>query len=328
MSTRTVKKYLGREVIDSFFRKEYDEGYNYGEHNSNIFFEGDKLYSYGYHFVMAQRLYDEQGEFYLINADSYSRTTAKHQSYVRTEAQYKRHILIPFSALEGARIIKDTIKMIDKESDKEVPYMGTNWQTGEKELMHRHLMGSSLIKATREEKVFYQAENGYHTYRWDSVEGYFLCGLDETAKDMWNSFFLVELDVTTNFQDNLVEPSVENAYHSLKPKQVIIAESLGREVVRQGEWFFVAVDDEASMGFLKQMEKTKSELVQKNVMIPNREEDRVARHKATRFLKTDEYMFAKGTIRHPEHKMVKLDTWHRVYENVQIKSWTASGKID
>lgn len=53
---------------------------------SNMFYEDDVIYSYGYHFPMAIRLYKEDGsEYYLFNNDSYSNSTSKHQHKVYRE---------------------------------------------------------------------------------------------------------------------------------------------------------------------------------------------------------------------------------------------------
>lgn len=46
---------------------------------SNMFFEGDEIFSYGYHFVIARKW----NGVILLNDDTYSSSTAKHQSYVR-----------------------------------------------------------------------------------------------------------------------------------------------------------------------------------------------------------------------------------------------------
>lgn len=40
-------------------------------------------------------------------------------------------------------------------------------------------------------------------------------------------------------------------------------------------------------------------------------------------------VYVRGTIRHPEHKMINLgEVWHRVYINRAVTSFTASGRID
>lgn len=46
---------------------------------SNLFIEGDTIYSYGLHFPVARRNAD--GTFW-FNPDKYSQSTSRHQSYV------------------------------------------------------------------------------------------------------------------------------------------------------------------------------------------------------------------------------------------------------
>lgn len=48
---------------------------------SNMFIEGDTIYSCGYHFKIAVRY----GDYYLFNSKGYSHSTAKQQSHVRSE---------------------------------------------------------------------------------------------------------------------------------------------------------------------------------------------------------------------------------------------------
>lgn len=49
--------------------------------NGNLYFHGPRIYSYGGHFLAGLAL--KPGGPFLVNADSYSLTTAKHMSYVR-----------------------------------------------------------------------------------------------------------------------------------------------------------------------------------------------------------------------------------------------------
>ena len=71
------------DVIHLFAQRTQDEA-----RSSNIFFSKDTIYSYGYHYVLAYFI-DEKNIF--INDDGYSRTTAKHISYVSyATRQYKR----------------------------------------------------------------------------------------------------------------------------------------------------------------------------------------------------------------------------------------------
>jgi hypothetical protein len=50
---------------------------------SNMFFEHETIYSYGYHFKLAQFVNNKDGQrCVLINLKSYSNTTSKHQTLV------------------------------------------------------------------------------------------------------------------------------------------------------------------------------------------------------------------------------------------------------
>jgi hypothetical protein len=46
---------------------------------SNFFFEGTKIYSYGYHFLIAEIV----GDKVIFNTEKYSQSTSKHQSIVK-----------------------------------------------------------------------------------------------------------------------------------------------------------------------------------------------------------------------------------------------------
>ena len=52
---------------------------------SNMFIDGDIIYSYGYHFPIAKRL---GSGMYLVNSESYSSTTSAQQSHVRNAIPY------------------------------------------------------------------------------------------------------------------------------------------------------------------------------------------------------------------------------------------------
>ena len=51
---------------------------------SNLFIEGDCIYSYGHHFIIAVRRRDgENYIWYVCNTDRYSVTTARHKSTIQ-----------------------------------------------------------------------------------------------------------------------------------------------------------------------------------------------------------------------------------------------------
>lgn len=302
--TKSVGKYLTNPgTVEAFFSGRYDEGYGQGTHNSNIFFTGDTIYSYGYHFPMAIKL----GFYYLVNADSYSPTTGKHQSYVQRNVPSSRKIEIPFSALQEAGIPYREILVVDKEESRYVEV--ERKVDGVKEMVRTHLMGSTLFR---------------------HGERLFLSGIDETAKDLWNGFFLTEVE------GNPI--TVAEAYESMMPEEVKSAEREGKEVLRQGEYFFVKEEEGYHLEVLRGLEKT-GEVLQKNHPLSHKTRDanlegtwryQDSRHVVTRYMDINGKVFAKGTCRHKggEHKMLKLDGWHRVYENIQKKSWTAQGRVD
>lgn len=59
--------------------QEFAKGARKGR-GSNMFIDGDTIYSYGYHFPLARRLIN--GKFW-INEEKRSQSTFRHQSYVR-----------------------------------------------------------------------------------------------------------------------------------------------------------------------------------------------------------------------------------------------------
>ena len=302
------KTVFGQEVYSAFISGEYPKGKNYS--NETVFFEGDTIYSYGYHFPMAIKM----NGFYLVNADVYSNTTSKHQSNLRSALKYHDTVLIPFSALESAGIWKDTIVALDREDEKEIPYEYKDRTTGETRVGHMHLMGSTLFKATR-----------IDTRNDVSGEFYFLSGLDETGSNPWSAFFLAQLpgEVFT----------VETAYRMLKPQPVLAAEIMDKkEVLRQGEWFFIPVDD-GHNDILNQFEKDglakgKGEYA----FLENRDRRRGGSHIATRLIDYSGEVYVRGTVRHigGDHKMLKLEPkrWYRAYENTQVAGWGSQGRID
>ena len=307
VKTKTV---FGSEVYDAYVSGEYPEGKNYSSPRDTVYFYGDTIYSYGYHFPMATRMREKDGGvWYLVNGDSYSVTTAKHQSDLRYALRGCTTVIIPFSAIEAANIRKDSIKLVDQEPERYLPYQYKDRTTGELREGKQHLMGSSVIKAE-----FWTGGGGN--------EFYFLSGLDDTGREPHRSFFLAQLPMAVE--------TVTEGYDALKPQVVIEAENLGEEVLRQGEWFFIRVSDKMSE-FFNQTEK-KEGRVTKNDCLVNRDSNRPLRHKATRILTVGDGVFVRGTVRHTEgdHKMLKLEKgkWYMAVENTQLAGWGASGRID
>lgn len=62
--------------------------------SGNVFFEGNTIYSYGYHFPMASFIETKEGLKCFINSDSYSPSTSKQQSFVRQAVSHYDRIYV------------------------------------------------------------------------------------------------------------------------------------------------------------------------------------------------------------------------------------------
>lgn len=93
-----------------------------------IFADGDRIYSYGYHFELGRLIRDKAGDIVrvLLNGDTFSVTTAKHQRIVRDAVDRRftgigrdvPRVIIPYSVLEAAGIDNDSVTPIDVTKDR------------------------------------------------------------------------------------------------------------------------------------------------------------------------------------------------------------------
>lgn len=78
------------ECIHAFAQQTQHEG-----HSSNLFFYNEKIYSYGYHYLLAEFIKNDSGEQgIIINDTGYSNTTAKHISKVSVATRQYRQFFI------------------------------------------------------------------------------------------------------------------------------------------------------------------------------------------------------------------------------------------
>lgn len=81
----------------------------------NMFYEGDTIYSYGYHFPLAKFFTAPNGErVVLVNDASYSVSTSKHQTIVRRALGYQREDVVYVPDLSRMQP-KDWITKLDKD---------------------------------------------------------------------------------------------------------------------------------------------------------------------------------------------------------------------
>jgi hypothetical protein len=89
---------------------------------SNMFYEGDTIYSYGYHFPIAKFITIDENNFVAYNYSSYSNSTSKHQAHVRGSIPYNYEVIkvidMNFGYYGHERNIKHYISKIDEHFAK------------------------------------------------------------------------------------------------------------------------------------------------------------------------------------------------------------------
>lgn len=272
---------------------------------SNMFIDGDVLYSYGRHFPLTIRL---TGGGFLHNGDRYSVTTSGHQSHARSAMHGPQ---IPFSALTSADIgerDRFALRIVDETPDRHEWICrcgnGCTYTYGCDDGYTKHTLGGTLIRHGRR---------------------YLIAGIDfETSPANNPQFFLSLLPAGAY-------ASIGEAYAALVPPEVKLAQALGADVKRQGDLFFVAsslATRELPRNGFKPVSVTRYVGFRRidTTGIPL---DRRQSHLATDVRRLAGVRFARGTIRHGEHKMLRLgNVWHGVYQNTARGNWASAGNID
>jgi hypothetical protein len=143
----------------------------------------------------------------------------------------------------------------------------------------------------------------------------------------YNRAFLVGKDETHLFIAQLpkVVSTVEMAHRILKPQETRDM----KNAKRQGEWFFVPINDREEKSIDDWIEECKTSDVipidkfdpkkfaplQKNFVIGGRPGHA---HVAEEGLRTDLGTFVRGKITHPDHSKVVLHVWRKVVHNKEI----------
>jgi len=211
-----IKKHTHDAIVFNYFfaQKKERNSFNRG---SRIFFEGERLYSYGYHFELAVKC---QNYGYVLNGDTYSSTTSHHQWLTREVAdkhkkqgsnQSMHHCIIPFSSLQGAGIKPEDVVILDVTEDTYTSSTRKNPKTGEIEQYQIHHLGASLIRV------------GTKRY---------LSSID-TSATRGGAYFLVKLK---SCRVNTVEDAFRDLAGNLTDDQY--QKYLDGKILRQGEYFF------------------------------------------------------------------------------------------
>lgn len=107
--------------------KRFIEGREIGM-GSNMFIEGHTIYSYGYHFPIAELVGTSHA---LFNSNGYSNTTARHKSHVYSALVNAGKIIIECPQCDMSKAREYIQSEIDKSADKvrraRKPYMVEYW---------------------------------------------------------------------------------------------------------------------------------------------------------------------------------------------------------
>jgi hypothetical protein len=139
----------------------------------------------------------------------------------------------------------------------------------------------------------------------------FLCGKDDV------NFFIAQVREGS---------TVLEAHDSLKPRRVKEAEALGETVLRQGEWFFLPLSAEGRAMLETTVQEQPGLLDHERPVGGSGPRPHVAddvvkierRVQGKRGSFRHEEIYARGTVRHLDHRPLVLPDWRRVALNRQV----------
>ena len=148
----------------------------------------------------------------------------------------------------------------------------------------------------------------------DPTERRYLMGLDE--RHLFISGLPKE-DINT----------VAEAHQALKHKAVIEAEKEGKDVKRQGEYFFIPLTKEEEKEF---MVKVKQEKRLRKTLRGRLQRLGHRAHFIRRMIvmRRGTKRYAQGHVTHEQHEPMYLPSWHRVYKNRETSSPGINGFVD
>ncbi len=289
---------------------------------SNMFIEGDILYSYGQHFPLAVRRKWGASIAYLINGDRYSISTASHQRQCITKLT--PNVQVPFSALIAAgltdwqRAPSFELRIAAHQSDR---YYETCAHCGREVIGARGATADPPTWAYRHADdatpLCSAAEGRTHSHHvlgavvLEHEARFFLSSIDDQEGWRTRAYFLCELPCPAR--------SVEEAFDALVPQAVREAKTVGTEVRRQGDIFVIATSRET---------REIRSATQRHFRLFG------TAHIATE-ARINGAVYVRGTLRHapsgrrPQHARLQLGkTWWLAAKNLALASWNAAGNVD
>jgi hypothetical protein len=182
------------------------------------------------------------GDAIIINGDAGQGWQVNYQTRAREILQgiAEKPVVLPYSALEGAGIVFESIKVDHFTADRreDVPMVVRN--KNEVPWQHRRIVGGGEIQADPIDGMYHYVDKNRHmlgetlfsaTYERDGVkgEGQFLSAFD--YQELRPLYFLCELPERAK--------TVGEAFEVLKPVPVLKADTIGETYMRQGDLFAV-----------------------------------------------------------------------------------------
>jgi hypothetical protein len=147
----------------------------------------------------------------------------------------------------------------------------------------------------------------------------YLCGKDDV------NLFLAEVPRAE---------SVREAHEALKPTPVQEADRRygARRVARQGEWFFIPPDPDFLARLLAHCDRDPN-AIRTGVSVGEANEARphvadvVIRMRRRRGARPTQFVYARGVVRHADHRPVELPDWRRVVLNLEVRPGNAMRRL-
>lgn len=129
---------------------------------------------------------------------------------------------------------------------------------------------------------------------------------------------LVGCDERQLFMCQLPRPvsTVKQAHEALRPPSVRDHDRRD-ETIRQGEWFFV-VPSRTETEDLERALRSTLTVVRKNTGINSVIPRAGKPHIVDELVAVAAGVYVRGAVRHPDHKTIRLRSWHRVHRNLEV----------
>jgi hypothetical protein len=168
MAKRQKKVFASHaEVAHIWAHQNHEEG-----RAGNIFFRGSKLYSYGFHYLMAQ-IHNLNGKrFALVNSHVYSNSTAKHLGHTRSALEG----LMQYFAVSDPSDIKQAVRDLDTDVDREMDkalkrkfFADSRWSDGSEKLAYLNRIMAAANEASRFRQILGRAEYKFPKKKYNEV---------------------------------------------------------------------------------------------------------------------------------------------------------------